>query len=157
MVNKSSVSRQIAVGGLTALLLAGSWQAATAGGGRIVIDPLTGFAAAGFDPVAYFADGAARPGSARYETAWQGVTWRFVNEGNKAAFLAHPEIYAPAFGGHCAVAVARGYMAEGDPTIWEVHDDRLYLFHSEASRAAFLSDPGRMIAEAKAMWRGAER
>jgi YHS domain-containing protein len=150
------VNRWIVASTVAALLLAGSWQAAAAGG-RIVIDPLTGFAAAGFDPVAYFAEDAARPGSTRYEAVWQGATWRFANQGNKAAFLDHPEIYAPAFGGHCAVAVARGYMAEGDPTIWEVHADRLYFFHSESNREVFLAGPGQVIAEADAVWRGMDR
>jgi hypothetical protein len=55
------------------------------------------------------------------------------------------------------VAVARGYMAEGDPTIWELHDDRLYFFHSEANRQVFLRNADRVIAEAEAVWQADRR
>ncbi len=149
VVNRTStILCALAAGLVVAFALGGS----AAGGSipRFLTDSRTGFAASGYDPVAYFADGAARPGSAEFEAFWADAAWRFANPGNRAAFLAAPEVYAPAFAGHCALAVSRGHPAEGDPTIWAVHDDRLYFFHSKAHREIFLHDPDTVIAEAEA-------
>src|SRR5689334_21469075 len=66
----------------------------------VVVDRNTGLAISGFDPVAYFTDGAALMGRASYEQAYAGAVWRFRNEGNMAAFAADPDIYAPRFGGY---------------------------------------------------------
>ncbi len=73
---------------------------------RIVSDPGSGLAIGGFDPVAYFTDAAPRLGSSDFELSFAGVVWRFRNEGNRAAFIANPEVYMPRFGGYDPVAVA---------------------------------------------------
>lgn len=153
VVNKASSFVGILAGLAVLAASLGAAPAPARADARIVVDPLTGFAAAGYDPVAYFADRVARPGSAKFEIMWQGAAWRFANEGNQAAFLADPDVYAPAFGGHCAVAVSRGYMAEGNPDIWEVHEGRLYFFHSEVNRQVFLRDPMAIAAASDARWR----
>lgn len=119
----------------------------------IVTDPHTGFAVDGHDPVAYFVDGAPRRGEQDYEATWRGVAWRFANPGNRDAFLDAPEVYAPAYGGHGLVAMARGDAAEGDPRLWAIHGDRLFLFHSAASQRVFALDPDGFIAQADANWR----
>src|SRR5262245_43101380 len=59
----------------------------------VVVDRNTGIAISGFDPVAYFTDGAPLVGRAAYEFAYAGTVWRFRNEGNRAAFEADPDIY----------------------------------------------------------------
>src|SRR5258708_37287663 len=65
----------------------------------VISDPLTGIALYGFDPVAYFVDGEAREGSAGFELKHAGLVWRFLNEGNRAAFAERPGGYMPRFGG----------------------------------------------------------
>ena len=55
---------------------------------RVVVDPHSGLAILGFDPVAYFTDGEARPGRDAFEQAFAGAVWRFRNEGNKACVRA---------------------------------------------------------------------
>src|SRR5262249_13416937 len=74
----------------------------------VVSDQHTGVALYGFDPVAYFVDGRARQGSAKFEWRYAGVVWRFRNEGNRAAFIDRPADYLPRFGGYDPLAVARG-------------------------------------------------
>ncbi|AXS41752.1 hypothetical protein [Breoghania sp. L-A4] len=74
----------------------------------ILVDPMTGLALLGYDPVAYFVDRKPRRGERRYELFWSGVVWRFVNEGNMAAFEAAPEVYAPQFGGYDPLVLASG-------------------------------------------------
>ena len=41
------------------------------------------------------------------------TVWRFSNEGNRAAFAEHPEVYTPRFGGYDPVAIARGVSGAG--------------------------------------------
>ena len=69
--------------------------------------------------------------------ALDGAVWRFRNEGNRAAFADHPEVYMPRFGGYDPVAVARGVAVPGHPLFWAVAGERLYLFYSAEARAAF--------------------
>jgi hypothetical protein len=124
---------------------------------RVVVDRVTGLAIGGHDPVGYFLAGRPTLGRPEHEARWAGAPWRFGNEGNRAAFLAHPEIYAPRFGGHDPVRAARGFVARGDPALFLLHDDRLFLFVSSATRTAFAASPGSFLAEAERRWPGLVR
>ena len=104
---------------------------------RVLYDPVSGFALFGFDPVAYFIDGEARPGRTS-ELRIGATVWRFESEANRAAFAAHPEIYAPAYGGYDAEAMERGVAVVSDPHFFVIQDDRLYLFRSSEARQRFL-------------------
>lgn len=137
---------------------------ALAGGGLMVLPVIqptaapvevnnqTGLAISGFDPVAYFTEGKPIMGQAGLELRHGGAVWLFRNEGNRAAFAAHPEIYMPRFGGYDPVALARGTSVPGHPLIWTRLRDRLYFFYDEKARAAFLADPGRIIVTAERKW-----
>jgi len=119
---------------------------------RVVTNRISGLAIDGFDPVAYFVDGAPVLGLREFE-AWQdGVVWRFHNEGNRASFLAHPEVYGPQFGGYDPVGVARGLTVAGNPRFFVVVEERLYLFGFEANRDAFAADPQSFLAKALSRW-----
>ncbi len=131
----------LVLGGL--LLLAGSGvQASTFRiNGDIVVDPLTGYALGGYDPVSYFTDPEPLPGRREFEILWGGVPWLFASEGNMDIFLKAPQVYAPQFGGHGVMSLARGFLSDGNPLIYKVQDNRLYLFYSFSNREAFeLSD-----------------
>ena len=119
---------------------------------RIVIDRFSGIAIDGFDPVAYFVDRRPVLGLPEHE-AWQGgAVWRFRNEGNRASFVAHPEIYGPQFGGYDPVGLARGVTFAGNPRFWVIAGQRLYLFGLQTDRDAFAADPQRYLREARARW-----
>jgi YHS domain-containing protein len=118
----------------------------------VVVNAQTGLAISGFDPVAYFTDGRPQLGRADLELRTDGIVWRFRNDGNRAAFTDHPEVYTPRFGGYDPVAVARGNSVAGHPLLWAVTGQRLYLFYSEEARAAFLADPGRYVEAATRKW-----
>src|SRR5258708_4477797 len=62
---------------------------------RIIVNRYTGLAIEGFDPVAYFIDAGPRVGLPEFEASQAGAVWRFRNEGNRASFIAHPDIYGP--------------------------------------------------------------
>lgn len=118
----------------------------------IVTNSETGLAISGFDPVAYFVDGSPKFGRPELELSQGGAVWRFRNEGNRAAFADHPEIYSPRFGGYDPVAVARGASVPGHPLLWVVIGERLYLFYDAKARAAFVAQPGRIIEAAERKW-----
>jgi hypothetical protein len=118
----------------------------------VVVDVNTGLAISGFDPVAYFAGGEPEIGRPDMELSLGGAVWRFLNEGNRAAFSEHPEVYRPRFGGYDPVAIARGTSVPGHPLFWVVTGGRLYLFYSEATRTAFVAEPGRIIETAERKW-----
>ncbi len=124
---------------------------------RIVTGRFTGLAIEGFDPVAYFVNRRPVLGLSEFEAAKEGVVWRFHNEGNRASFLAHPEIYGPQFGGYDPVDVARGITVAGNPRFWLITGERLYLFGFEANRAAFASDPKNFLIKAQGRWPSLKR
>lgn len=117
-----------------------------------MVDRHTGLALYGFDPVAYFTDAEPLAGRPEFELSFAGAVWRFRNEGNRAAFRDHPEVYMPSFGGYDALAVARGVGVPGSPHCWVIVSQRLYLFESPAARDAFAADPGKALAAAQAKW-----
>ena len=117
-----------------------------------VFNRYTGLAIDGYDPVSYFVDRAPRLGRPDFELRYGGASWRFVNEGNMAAFAADPEAYAPHFGGHDPVAIVRGAATPGHPLLWLVAENRLYLFYSEEARTAFASNPDSAVDAAARYW-----
>lgn len=148
----------IALIGRLVCLLAGIWlvcsglpaQAATTE--RIVVNRFSGIAIEGFDPVAYFVDGGPELGKAEFEANLWGAVWRFRNEGNRASFLAYPEIYGPQFGGYDPADIARGVIVAGNPHFFVISAQRLYLFSREDNRDAFAADPERFLYEVGKRW-----
>jgi hypothetical protein len=130
--------------------LAGPIGAATTE--RIVVDRNSGLAISGFDPVAYFTDAAALPGKDEYEQKVAGAVWRFRSAGNRAAFMADPNVYMPRFGGYDPVGVARGVAVAGNPLLWIISRERLYLFYAAERREEFAGDSDRTIAAADREW-----
>ena len=124
---------------------------------RVVVNRYSGLAIGGFDPVAYFTESMAVEGLPDFEAREAGAVWRFRNEGNRASFVAHPEIYGPQFGGYDPVDLGRGVTYAGNPRFWVVAGQRLYLFGREDNRDAFAAEPARFLEEATARWPALER
>jgi hypothetical protein len=119
---------------------------------RVVVNRFSGIAIEGFDPVAYFVQGRPVRGLEDFEAGEAGAVWRFHNAGNRAFFVAHPEIYGPQFGGYDPIDVARGVTFAGNPRFWVISGERLYLFGLEANRDAFTANPDRFVKQANARW-----
>jgi hypothetical protein len=118
----------------------------------IVTDPLTGIALGGMDPVSYFTEEAPLLGKAEHEFVWQNVSWHFASAANRDVFARAPQIYAPQFGGHCAMSAARGFVADSSPRFYALFKQRLYLFYSADNREAFLLSPDGAAQQAEANW-----
>lgn len=131
---------------LLLLLLTAGRQQARAGGlealrpeTATIIDPLSGIAIFGYDPIAYFVSGQAVPGDPAIEAEAGGAAWRFASRANRAAFLDQPALYAPADGGFDPVAAARGLRLAGDPELFAIVAQKLYFFRSAAERTGFVA------------------
>lgn len=107
------------------------------------------WALGGMDAVAYRRQGAAVEGRSDLVTTWAGQNWHFATEENRAAFEANPRQYAPGFGGLCPVSLAEGRPQPGDPRIFAIIGERLYLFHSAEARERLMADPRGILMRAK--------
>jgi len=119
---------------------------------RVVTDVMTGLAVHGIDPVAYFTDGTPLYGRPDQEARYAGVIWRFRNEGNKAAFIADPDIYMPRYGGYDPIGIGRAVAVPGNPLLWAMVGERVYLFYNEEARARFMANPNEAILHADNKW-----
>ncbi|MDG4647722.1 YHS domain-containing (seleno)protein [Roseibacterium sp. SDUM158017] len=111
-----------------------------------------GLALGGSDPVAYFEAGAPAQGLPTVDFDWMGARWTFASTANRDAFAAGPEAFAPAFGGYCAFAASRGYLAPTIPEAWAIHEGRLYLNASLRARELWLAELPGVIAAGEANW-----
>ena len=110
----------------------------------------------GFDPVAYFTDGAPAVGSDTYVHVHEGAAYRFASEEHLDIFKADPGRYIPAYGGFCAYGVAVGAKFDGDPRLWRIEDGRLYLNLNQEIYETFLEDVDGYIEDADGNWREIE-
>ncbi|MDB6177324.1 YHS domain-containing (seleno)protein [Paracoccus sp. Z330] len=96
----------------------------------------TGYAVSGYDVVSYFdlpqaSVGEAQPaplkGKADYTAEYNGARFAFASAENRDRFLDDPAAFAPQYDGHCAYGVAKGGKVPGNPNLWRIVDDKLYL------------------------------
>lgn len=106
----------------------------------------------GYDPVAYFTRSAPVRGSDAITEVYEGAAYRFANEENLKLFKADPAHYAPQFGGFCAYGAALGKKFDGDPTLWTIRNDRLYLNLNPKIVELFNKDVPGNIAKAEKQW-----
>ena len=90
--------------------------------------PSNGVALEGYCPVCYLAVNKAVRGTAQFSYTHNGVTYWFVNENARQAFIANPEKFTPAYGGWCAIGVAMGQRFPVDPEHFKIVDGRIMLF-----------------------------
>ena len=106
----------------------------------------------GYDPVAYFDEGRARVGKAAFTVKHADAAYRFVSEANKEKFEKDPERYAPQYGGYCAFGVSVGAKFDGDPALFRVVDDKLYLNLNPEIQTTWGKDIPGNIAKADGNW-----
>jgi YHS domain-containing protein len=112
----------------------------------------------GYDTVAYFTEGKATKGKSDINTKYNGITYNFSSEKNKALFMAEPKKYIPQYEGWCATAVAKGSKYKIDPTNYKITDGRLFLFYKEDgifggdAKKDWLKDESGSVKKADANW-----
>ena len=117
-----------------------------------VVGALDGVEVAGYCPVAYVEAGKPVKGSAEYASVRDGKTYWFVNEGARDLYEKSPNKYDVAYDGWCATGLAYGKRIPSDPTVFSVHDGRVFLFSNADAKAAFEADVARLTADADTNW-----
>lgn len=104
----------------------------------------------GIDPVGYFEQQKPVAGSSEFKLVWRGAQWHFCSQDSQSKFEASPETYAPLFGGYCAFAASRGYLAPTVPEAWTIYEGRLYLNANLRAQELWRQDiPGNIAAGVK--------
>ena len=132
---------------------------ALAGRSAFATDPIftglvPGVAVGGYDTVAYFTKGMETKGDEAFKTDYMDVEWRFSSQKHLDMFVADPEKYAPQYGGYCAFAASKGYLAKGDPEAWTVYEGKLYLNFNKDVRTLWKQDIPGNIEKANANFPG---
>ena len=107
----------------------------------------------GHDVVSYFTDGRHALGEQRFESVYEGVTFRFASAEHKALFDAAPSRYLPQFNGYCANGIAYAIPWGGDADTWTMMEGRLLIFGGQGSKDAFMLAPQENLALADKYWR----
>jgi YHS domain-containing protein len=108
-------------------------------------------AAGGHDPVAYFS-GTATPGDPAISAPYQGARYLFASVANRDSFLANPQHFLPAFGGHCGWAASEGRKAGGNPKVFRIEDGVLVLNCSAEAEAKWIAGLPGTRERATAWW-----
>ena len=107
-------------------------------------------AVGGYDTTTYFNAGGPVKGVDQFKTNWRGANWYFASQANLNKFKANPSKYAPQYGGYCAWAVGHGSLAKGDPTIYDIVDNKLYLNYNKSVQNSWSPRKAELITKANA-------
>ena len=115
-----------------------------------------GFAAEGYDVVAYF-NNDAMEGNKAFKAVFDGVNYKFSSEKNLILFNKNPEKYIPQYGGYCAYAIAaKGKKVSINPETFQIKDDKLYLFYNAWGTNTLelwkKENPGKLQVKADENW-----
>jgi len=113
-----------------------------------------GVALQGHDPVAFFTEGQAVPGSKGRQARFDGATYWFASDENLEAFQAEPARYAPAFGGYCGYAASIDRLSPVDVHFFQVLDGRLVLQHNQKAWDLWNADLQANLQKADRNWPG---
>ena len=106
----------------------------------------------GYDAVAYQTEKKAVQGSAAFSAKYGDATYHFASAANRDTFNANPARYAPAYGGFCAMGVAMGRKLDGDPKLFRVVDNRLFLNVNETVQARWVQEIPDNVKKAETVW-----
>ena len=107
----------------------------------------------GHDTVAYFTEGKPVIGQAKFHHFWNGAVWYFSSEENRDKFADEPTAYAPQYDGYCAWAASQNYKRPGDPNVWQIVDNKLYVKVHAGAQEKWRADIPKHIADGDANWK----
>jgi len=121
-----------------------------AGGTTVILKP----ALNGYCPVSYQTEPTPVGGDPNIRVEYRNKLYFFANEEAKQTFVKDPERYAPRLDGLCTTALGGPYgnRFEGDPTVYAVVDNRLYLFSSERAKRSYESRGKPVLERAEALF-----
>ncbi len=110
----------------------------------------------GYDVVSYHTEEMPLEGLDSITAEYNGVTWYFATEANRDLFVASPDVYAPAYDGHCAYALAHDRKVRTDPLAYQVVDGVLYMNFSANIQRRWEEDIPGYTERSEAHWPGHE-
>ncbi|WP_372370202.1 YHS domain-containing (seleno)protein [Candidatus Uabimicrobium sp. HlEnr_7] len=109
-------------------------------------------AVGGYDVVSYHQGEKPQRGNGNHITDHAGATYLFANDENKEEFEKDPQKYIPAFGGYCAYGVSVNKKFVGDPDVWKIVDEKLYLNLDTGIQEVWSEDVPGNIEKANENW-----
>lgn len=106
----------------------------------------------GYCPVCYLDMGRAVKGDPKFSVVHEGRRYVFANAEAKKMFESSRAKYQVACDGSCATAASMGKTMKADPTLFSVHEGRLYLFSSPEAKKMFDASPAEMAKQADSRW-----
>ncbi|MGK7864018.1 YHS domain-containing (seleno)protein [Falsiroseomonas sp. E2-1-a4] len=137
--------------GLAAIALLGATAGLIGKSREAVAGNQLAVAISGYDATSY-QSGTAQRGLARFNATHNAGIWFFQSEATRDLFKADPVRYAPQFDGYCAWAASQAYKAPGNPEIWRIVDNKLYLQVHEQAQQMWLRDVPGNIAKGNTNW-----
>lgn len=138
---------------LCLLALSSALPSSVCGFRQIRVPDNSTLALGGYDPVVYYAEEKAVMGKAEYSTIWKDVEWHFVSPLTRSLFIKHPEMFAPQFGGYCALGLEEKTLtSDVDPRSFVVYRNKVYFFHDKTLLNKWNEDPAKYIAIAEKRW-----
>jgi len=88
------------------------------------------------------------------KVSYQGATYLFASEADKAAFDKDSAKYAPQYGGFCAYGVVKGALDDfEDLFVFTIYKSKLFLCGNPGALEIFMTNIDRNIDTADANWR----
>lgn len=121
----------------------------------------TGYAVSGYDVVSYFdlpqsdvgaPQRAPLEGNSQFIVEFNGANFAFATEANRERFLADPTAFTPQYDGHCAYGVTKGNKVPGNPMLWRIVDDKLYLNITTSVVELWEDNIARNLADSENNW-----
>lgn len=106
----------------------------------------------GYDVVSYHTEEMPLEGLDSITAEYNGVTSYFATEANRDLFVASPDVYAPAYDGHCAYALAHDRKVRTDPLAYQVVDGVLYMNFSANIQRRWEEDIPGYTERSEAHW-----
>jgi YHS domain-containing protein len=108
----------------------------------------------GCDAVAYFEQGKPVKGNPAIKSIYEGATYLFASEADKATFDKDPAKYVPQYGGFCAYGVVKGALDDfEDMAVSTIYKGKLYLCGNQSALDIFKNNIESNIEKADANWR----
>lgn len=109
----------------------------------------------GHCPVCYIAAGKAVKGTDSFKTSHEGQTYLFVSQDALDAFNKEPAKFLPAYGGNCAICMAKGNTVSVTGETFFVHEGRIFLNKSAKLETMFKDNLAENIKAADKNWKTA--
>ena len=113
--------------------------------------PTATIAVGGYDLVSYHGANGPVRGSSAITAFYAERVYQFIDDTNRAQFLADPKKYLPRYQGWCATSLSMGHLAIPDYTNFKIEDGSLLLFEHTGftnGRTLWDTDPSGFRARA---------